>query len=375
MHPAARELTRLLLEYGADPHDNQVLYNVFADNTSRRLLDEDIVWLLDLMYEHSVRRGHKADWDDPTWPMFDMRGAPSLGDDERRVHGARFMLDAAVDRNLLRLAEWMLRHGAGPNTPAGELWRRPKRTLYQDALTRGHEEMAELLVRYGATPTPLHLEGIDAFVVACLDMDRVRVHALLAEHPEYLRDHRPLFAAVDKDRADVAETLLDLGWSPDTEDAEHSGTRALHIAAASGAVRCATLLIERGAEIDPRETNYDGTPLGWANWAGQRQMVELLGRYSRNVWSLTYTGRVERLREVLRDEPELARITSSRGDTPLMWLPDDAAAALEIASLLVENGADPARRNVQGSTAADIAAKRGLDAVAQLLRSHGGERP
>jgi hypothetical protein len=123
VHPRARELVALLLERGADPYDNQVLYNVFADNTSRHLLDDEMVWLLELMYEHSVRRGHRADWADPLWPMFDMRGAPSLGDEGRVHNGARFMLDAAVDRDLLGMAEWMLRHGADPNAPPGRLWK------------------------------------------------------------------------------------------------------------------------------------------------------------------------------------------------------------------------------------------------------------
>jgi hypothetical protein len=131
-----------------------VLYNVFADNTSRHLLDEDIIWLLELMYQHSVRRGHKADWENPAWPMFEMRGAPSLGHEERRYPGARFMLDAAVGRNLLKLAEWMLQHGADPNTPVGGLWAgRPQHSLYEEAVARGFADMARLLVRYGAVAT------------------------------------------------------------------------------------------------------------------------------------------------------------------------------------------------------------------------------
>ncbi|MGH7721097.1 MAG: ankyrin repeat domain-containing protein [Gemmatimonadaceae bacterium] len=371
MHPRARELARLLLEHGADPHDGQVLYNVFADNTSRHFLDNDIIWLLELMYEHSVRRGHRAEWEDPSWPMLDVRGAPSLGDGDRRRHGAHFMLEGAVDRNLIELAEWMLAHGAGPNTQWGT---HPKsdRTLYQEAIARGYSEMAQLVVRYGATPRPLVLDGFEAFSDACLRMDHQKVRALLARHPEYLHDPRALFAAVERDREDVVEMLLDLGVSPDIEDAKHGRMRALHVAAAHAAERSAIRLIERGAAVDAREINYDSIPLGWASWFQQHRMIELLGRYSREVWFLTYAGRVERLREVLREEPALARVTSSEGNTPLMWLPGDAASALEAASLLLEHGADPARRNAQGVSAADIATGRGLDAVTALLRSRGG---
>jgi len=371
MHPRASELTSLLLERGADPHDGQVLYNVFADNTSRHLLDEDIVWLLELMYEHSVRRGHRAKWNDPTWPMFAMRGAPSLGHEDRHHPGAHFMLSGAVDRNLLGLAEWMMKHGAGPNTPAGKLWNIPQRTLYQDAIAGGHLEMAQLLVRYGATPTPLELTEDEAFIDACLAMDHSRVRALASRHPEYLQNPRALFTAVERDRADVVEMLLDLGVSPNVDDPESGRARALHVAAANGAERCAALLIERGADIDWRETRFESVPLGWASFFQQRRMVELLGTYSRDVWALTYAGLVERLRDVLRDEPALACVTSKDGDTPLMWLPSDAVSALEIASLLLEHGTDPTRRTAQGQTAAEIATRRGLDDVAELLSRRG----
>jgi ankyrin repeat protein len=170
---------------------------------------------------------------------------------------------------------------------------------------------------------------------------------------------------------EVARLLLDLGVSPDVEN-PRGRTRALHVAAAHGAERSAALLIERGADVDARETSYDGTPLSWAAFFEQPRMVELLAGYSRDVWRLTYTGRVERLREVLREEPVRARATNASGETPLMWLPSDAAAALEVARLLVEHGADPAARNAQGLSAADIATRRGLDEVAALLRSRGG---
>jgi ankyrin repeat protein len=334
------------------------------------LLDENIVWLLELMHEHSVGRGHENFWKDPSWPMFDLRGATSLGDEDRRHHGAHLMLSAAIDRNLLRLAEWMLAHGAGPNTPWGtHPPRSAKATLYEEALARGHLEMAQLLVRHGANPVPLALDGEERFADACLRMDHTTARRLAADHPEYLRSHHALFAAVARDLHDTVTLLLDLGVSPDVENPSNPGERALHLAAASGAERCAELLIQRGAAVDSRESNYGSVALGWASYFQQSRMIELLGRHSRDVWALTHAGRVDRLREVLREEPALARVSSSEGHTPLMWLPDDAGAALEIAGLLLDAGADPARRNAEGLTAADVATRRGLDEVAALLQA------
>lgn len=366
MHPRARELVALLLERGADPHDSQVLYNVFADNTSRHLLDDDIVWLLDLMHEHSVRRGHAADWADPLWPMFDMRGAPSLGDEERVHNGARFMLDAAVDRNLLGMAEWILRHGADPNAPPGRLWKPRTRTLYEEAVARGHHEMAALLAQYGASTLLSKVEGYEELVDACTRGDRERVAAILERHPEYSADPRAVHAAVKHDRVEVLELLLDLGVSPGIADPA-TGASALHIAASANALRSAELLLQRGADVDARDRLYDSPPLGWAAYFQHARMVELLGARSRDVWYLTYTGRVERLREVLAEEPELARVVGRDGDTPLMWLPADATSALAVARLLLEHGADAGRLNAKGESAATIAERRGLYEVVALL--------
>ena len=367
MHPRARELVALLLERGADPYDNQVLYNVFADNTSRHLLDDDMVWLLELMYEHSVLRGHRADWADPLWRMLDMRGAPSLGDEDRVHHGARFMLDAAVDRNLLGMAEWLLRHGADPNAPPGRLWKGSTRTLYQEAVARGHDEMAALLVRYGAIPLLSKVEGYEELVDACIRGDRAKIIAMAERHPEYLADSRAMHAALKRDRVEVVELLLDHGVSPGIAD-PHGGASALHVAASANALRSAELLLERGAEVDARDHAYDSPPLGWAAYYQHVRMVELLGTRSRDVWYLTYTGRVERLREVLAEQPELARMVGREGDTPLMWLPGDAASALDIATLLLERGADAALLNAKGESASVIAERRGLYDVAALLR-------
>jgi ankyrin repeat protein len=361
-HPQAEALARLLLERGAEPYDTQVLYNVFADHGSRGQLGDDILWLLELMYTHSVRRGRQADWDDPDWSMLDMGGyGPS----------ARYLLGAAVDGNHLKLAEWLMAHGASPNAPPSPHPKASKRTLYEEALRKGLAEMAGLLLRYGAVPAATVSEGEDAFVEACLRLDREEARAILEQHPEYLLSPRAMMVAAGWDRVDVVAFLLELGMSPDIEDPEQGRQRPLHAAAYNGALRVAALLIEHGAEIDFRESNWGATPLWSAVWGQRPRMAEFLSRFSRDVWSLTLTGNVERLRDVLSAEPDLAKVASQGGDTPLMWLPDDEARAIEIVELLLAHGADPAIRNQQGLTAAELADRRGMDDVAGLLRTPG----
>jgi len=82
----------------------------------------------------------------------------------------------------------------------------------------------------------------------------------------------------------------------------------------------------------------------------------------------------DRLREVLCDEPERARVVAG-GHTPLMWLsPHDEARAMEIARLLLAHGADPTLRNNDGMTAPDRAERLAMFDVAEVLRQESAER-
>jgi ankyrin repeat protein len=346
-HSHRDELARLLLEHGAEPYDGQVVYNIHFQGK--------ILWWMRLMYEFSVQRGRRADWDDPEWHMLDQGGYGS---------GARWHLRVAVENNDGELTEWCMAHGANPNTPPESDHRFPQRSLYEHAMRLGHRQVADLLVRYGAVPQPIVLDAEEQFVDACLRVDRDEAVRLLALHPEYVQSPKAIFAAARQDRADVVAFLLELGTPLEVEDSARQ--RALHVAAANDAVNVAGLLIERGAEIDPYELNYNNTPLDFAVYHEYQRVVDLLRPHSRDVWSLTAIGDLERLREIIPSEPRLARV--SRQTTPLFWLPEDENKALEIARVFLEHGADPSFRSKKdGSTAADIARQRGMHRVANLL--------
>ena len=278
-HERAEPLARLLLERGAEPYDKQLLYNVFADNSSRGLLGDDMVWLLDLIYTHSLQRGRKADWDNPDWPMLDPWG---------RGHGAGFLLDAAMDGNHPTLIAWLLAHGARPD---------PARVKQQPSDEDGS---ARLLL------------------------------------------------AVQHDRTDIVEHLLDGGMSADHDFADLGHSRPLHHAAGADAAGVIALLIARGAEVDPRESNWNATPLGFAIFGERRRAIDALARVSRDVFNLTFAGKVERLRELFDEEPALAN-------------------AVDIIELFLAHGADAAARTDEGRTAVDMALERGLDTAAARL--------
>ena len=349
-HPIREPLYALLLERGAYPFDIQVLYNTHFHGS--------ILWWLELTYAATIDTPRKREWEDADWPMFDMGAYGS---------GARFMLDTAIKKKDVALAEWLLAHGANPNAGPARETRFPHGTLYEAALRHGCSEIAELLVRHGATPSVLTLSGEDAYVDAALRLDREAVRRHLQDHPEWRQSPTALFEAARRNRADVVRLLLDEGTPVDVSNRQN--TRALHEAAAHNAIDVAKLLIERGAEIDPRERQFDSTPIGWAAYADQQEMVEFLSRYSRNVWTLCFRGYVDRLRDLLHDDPSLAKITNAAGVTPLWWLPDDEAKALDIIDVFLSYGADPAARSKNGTTAADWARKRGMAAVAHKLET------
>jgi ankyrin repeat protein len=76
---------------------------------------------------------------------------------------------------------------------------------------------------------------------------------------------------------------------------------------------------------------------------------------------------------VLNQKPELGKSIDD-GSTPLMWLPDDEALAVEAVELLMKHGADPSIRSKEGKTAADYAERRALYDAARLLRTRGETR-
>jgi ankyrin repeat protein len=358
-HPHREALFALLLQRGANPYDIQILYNTHFHG--------EVLWWLELIYAQAVKTGRLSEWQDPNWAMLDMGGYGP---------GAYFLFRIAVEHNDLRLARWLLTHGASPNAHASAHPKfEPARTTLEEARRRGHTELVDLLARYGAVAKVLVPDEEDAdriaFAEACVTLDRDGAAAHLQRHPEYLSSTEVMFEAARRDRADVVGFLHSLGMSIDVES--RSGQRPLHVAAGNNALAVAAFLIEHGAEIDPRERQWNATPLSAACYAHVQEMIQLLSPVSRDVWSLAKTGNVERLREVLTSEPALATQVSRNGLTPLWWLPDDEEHAVLVVDLFLARGADPSVRAGDGSTAADYARKRGLEEAARRLGVFGQE--
>lgn len=335
-HPQAEALARLLIARGADPLNGQALYNT-------SLGADDTFWL-ELLWAESDRHGRTAQWREPSPHLI---GQP-----------LDYLLGNAIPNHPKRTV-WLLAHGADARAVNAY----SKQPVIKHAALAGARDLVEILVNHGAAMP--HLSDEEAFVAAAIRGDIAALRQLADGHPEYLRNAGAMFAAIQQDRADVAELLLDLGMSPDIDD-DH-GFRALHYTTHCGAVDVARLLIARGAEIDPFETRYGGTPLSHANYQRRPEMIALLVPVSRNFRGLCFAGAIDRVRELLLEEPDRANREDRPGEPALFCLPDNEERAVDLAELLLSFGADPAFRNPLGQTPAEAARKKGLDDAADLL--------
>ncbi|MGX1786032.1 hypothetical protein ACWIGM_04805 [Bosea sp. NPDC055332] len=337
-HPQAEALARLLIARGADPVNGQALYN-------SSLGADDVTWL-DLLWSETEKRGETGRWREPVREL----PAPPLD----------YLLGNAVPRQPKRAA-WLLAHGAS----AQALNAYSKQSLVKQAMLDGRSDLVRLLVNNGASP--VELSGQEAFTAAVARGDESEARRLLSGNPDFLVSPAPLFVAIRQGKPEIAALALRLGVSPEAETRD--SVRALHEAAGSDAIEIVALLVEAGAEIDPIERRYGSTPLGWARHQGASAAQIYLASRSRDVEALCQAAEVERLEALFAMEPTLVNAPARSGEPPLFCLPDDDTSACDLVDFLLAAGANPAARNAEGQTAAQVARQRGLLDAAALLEA------
>ncbi len=165
----------------------------------------------------------------------------------------------------IALAETLLDFGADIEGAGAGAWKSPLMT----ALAFGYTQTAEVLARRGAR--------VDT-VAAAAGLGRVDdVRRLLPASAAEDR-HRAVALSAQHGRVEVLRILLDAGEDPSRYNppANHGHSTPLHQAVISGRDAIVRLLVERGARLDVRDTIYDGTPLGWAQYGNQPEIAAYL---------------------------------------------------------------------------------------------------
>lgn len=348
------EFARLLLESGADPNDNQGLYNRMQYPNDEHLK---------LLFEYGLGKDQGGPWFKRFFQHWPYASAPRSPSDI-----LAYQLRWAVSANYCDRVKLLVENGADVNAtsqyPAGA------RAPYAEAVYHGHQQIADYLVAKGAKRTAISLSTGEEFAIACKRADADRARELVASEPSLLDDARGVFIwAAEAGRIDIVRLLVELGVDVNGKAGDES---ALHCAARAGQLEVVKFLVEMGADVHARDRNYDGTPLGFANYKGQRAIVEYLLQFAR-IWDAVKYGGLDRVRTLLREDPECVNARDDGGRTPLHCPYQDTQHAVEMIELLVAHGADTRAKDNQGRTPIDQMLQNSRLDLAEVLRRHGGD--
>ena len=255
-HP---ELTRLLLERGADPNDGETPYHTpeTLDDAALRVLVDSGKLSADSL---TTMLHRKLDWhhfEAVAW-LLDHGADPN-----HMSHWGHRALHHALERTTtLRYFERLLDHGADARLP-----RRDGISTQAMAARMGRADVLELFARRGFS---LPLIGDDAFLAACAYGDELPVRSLAAADPGLVARVQAAHGAVLADFAGAGNTagvglLLDLGFDREarTSAGGGAGDTALHVAVWHQRLDTVKLLLERGADREATDRRRD-TPLSLA---------------------------------------------------------------------------------------------------------------
>jgi ankyrin repeat protein len=248
-------LTKLLLESGADPNDEETPYHVpeTYDNTVLRILLDSARWNETSLATVAAR---KCDWhDDEGLKLALEHGANA---NYRTVWKYSPFLHSIRRDNGLVMIEMFLDHGADPYLTNGI----DGRNAIQMAAYHGRGDILASLERRGFA---IGLDGLDALVAACARADLNAAQAMTVRDPDLLPHLLAMQGTLlarfsGADNVAGVRCLLALGVSPDALWSEGDSyweltgnSTALHVAAWRAHHEVVHTLIAAGTPVNARD--------------------------------------------------------------------------------------------------------------------------
>lgn len=350
-HPDCVAFARLLLDSGADPNDSQALYN--------RMFEPDNACLA-LLLEYGLKPSDRNNW--------------LVREDGRLVANSERVFDYqlawALEKKMSERVRLLVEHGGDVNRPVRG------RSPYEWAKLGGDDALADYLASRGARR--VELSYIDRLVRAIGAEQHDDAMALVHARPDLVarvEEAHPslLHEAAGDGRHGRVSLMLALGFNVN----RMTSRTPLHEAALHGDLAMAKLLIENGADPTLRDPYHQAPPIGWAEYNGMEEMVRFLVAQPLDVFAAAAFGNAERVLALLDERPEQLDMTfgefrgGGRPDPQRDWMTPLAFAAAgsrkDVVKLLVERGANPARRAPGGPSIRDLARKAGDEEITDLL--------
>jgi len=158
-------------------------------------------------------------------------------------------------------------------------------TPHLAAMHYGHRDVFDLLM--SRTPDELKL------AIAGALGDTSLMGELLAQRPDLVRrlsedEQANLVAAAQHEHFDAVRMMLEVGWPIDARG-QHGAT-ALHWAAFNGHADMVREILKYSPPLEPRDRDFNGTPLSWGIYASVNGAHPWRGDYAGAVEALLSAG-------------------------------------------------------------------------------------
>lgn len=314
----------------------------------------------------------------------------SGGDANAVDANGRSLLFTAVQLNQVQAVELLLNSGAlGINRLYD--FGSPRKELKQHMLTYAvwgdEQEMVSVLLKHGADPSALDLDGREAIAGAIangnVDILKILLDAGADPNHRWAPGYSAVSLAAIHGRTDILEMLLDHKGNVDFRD--DYGTTPLIFAAQLGRVEAVGLLLERGALVHPLDA-WMRPALGYASRlkdsdARERISSALIKAGAKEDSSVRpidqaflkacYEGNIQKASELLAKGADMY----ARGQFDGQLLLEDALSASvrhpKMVQFLLKKGINPFIRSSYDFTALHSAAAAGTPEVIEMLVASG----